>query len=148
MFLFKKLPSIIDDKITTISELKGPLTALQISSRKLGLSIGRDLHGDLISPYDALEMGSEIFNPSEDQKIWIDEITGSVHQIETVKQHLHSALNAFAGSTLLLNEYIPGTKLNPIVKPLLESVRNCSNKFTREILATAFCSLIGCSLTK
>ncbi|CBY07750.1 unnamed protein product [Oikopleura dioica] len=133
---------IDDHSLPIYKELKGPLTGLQISARKLGLSIGRDLHGDLISPYDAKTMGSEILNPSDDQKIWIDEITCSVQQVETVKQNLHAALNAFSGSTLLLNEYIPGMKLNPIVKPLLESVRNCSNKFTRDILATAFCSLL------
>ena len=55
-----------------------------------------------------------------------------------MQHNLKSAICAFTGCTLLLCGFLK-PKLNPIVKPLLDSARVCSNHFTREILASAFC---------
>ena len=47
----------------------------------------------------------------------------------------------YSGSILLFCGRLPD-KLNPLIKPLLESTKFCSNSFTRDILASAFCSLL------
>ena len=39
-------------------------------------------------------------------------------------------------------------KLNPIIKPLLDATKVCSNNFTRDILASAFCSLLDQSKSR
>ena len=62
-------------------------------------------------------------------------------QIETIQHGLNSSICAFTGCTLLLSGYLP-ERLNPMVKPLLDSAKVCSDHFTREILASAFCSLL------
>ena len=80
-------------------------------------------------------------NRTDEQESLIGIICQNICQLEFLQHNLNSSIRAFSGSILLFCGCLP-EKLNPLIKPLLESTKYCSNIFTREILASAFCSLL------
>lgn len=121
-------------------ELRMPLTALQVSVKKLA-DTDRKSHmeeGVIFTPYHARQFIQLYTTPSDEQQSIIGIIRQQSKQIELIQHNLNSSICAFSGCTLLLCGFLP-QKLNPIVKPLLDSARVCSNHFTRDILASAFC---------
>ena len=123
-------------------ELRLPLTSLQVSLKKLAdTSPGMSelTAGAILTPYHARQFVRQFRAPNDEQATLIGIIRQQSKQVELLQHSLNSSICAFSGCTLLLCGYLP-QKLNPLVKPLLESAKVCSNHFTREILASAFCS--------
>ena len=121
-------------------ELRMPLTALQVSVKKLA-DTDRKSHlenGTIFTPYHARQFIELYKTPTDEQKSLIGIIRQQSKHIELIQHNLNSSVCAFAGCTLLLSGFLP-QKLNPIVKPLLDSAKVCANHFTRDILSSAFC---------
>ena len=125
-------------------ELRRPLTALQLSMKKLAVTIGAEIDS-IFNAVQARDFITKRFpaagSRSEEQRSLCGIVEQNIVNLELMQHNLNSSIRAFTGSTILFCGRLPD-KLNPLIKPLLESTKYCSNSFTRDILASAFCSLL------
>ena len=121
-------------------ELRRPLTALQLSVKKLAATAGDNITST-VTISEAREYIQRFTTKTDEQKTLCGIIAQNISTLEYLQHNLNSSIRAFSGSILLFCGYLP-EKLNPIIKPLLDATKVCSNNFTRDILASAFCSLL------
>ena len=108
--------------------------------KKLAATAGDNITST-VTISEAREYIQRFTTKTDEQKTLCGIIAQNISTKEYLQHNLNSSIQAFSGSILLFCGYLP-EKLNPIIKPLLDARKVCSNNFTREILASAFCSLL------
>ena len=136
----------IHSKDEVYIELRRPLTALQLSVKKLAATAGDNITST-VTISEAREYIQRFTTKTDEQKTLCGIIAQNISTLEYLQHNLNSSIRAFSGSILLFCGYLP-EKLNPIIKPLLDATKVCSNNFTRDILASAFCSLLDQSKSR